>query len=201
MLPIGPFTETAGTFINTEGRVQSFTGCVEPLGEARPAWKVLRVLGNLLGLPGFDFDSADAVKREVLAQGEIARKLDNRLRLSGPGRIAAPVEEGLQRIGEVPIYSSDPLVRRSPPLQKTKDAEPPVAWISAVLYERLGLLAGDFLRVRQGAAEVIVPVAVDSRMPHGCVRLAAARPETAGLGAMFGLVSVERVAAQRKVAV
>jgi NADH-quinone oxidoreductase subunit G len=111
------------------------------------------------------------------------------------------VEEGLQRIGEVPMYSSDPLVRRSPPLQKTKDAEPPVAWISSVLYERLGLLAGDFLRVRQDGAEVIVAVAVDSRMPHGCVRLAAARPETAALGAMFGQVSVERVPAQQKVAV
>jgi NADH-quinone oxidoreductase subunit G len=201
MLPIGPFTETAGTFINTEGRIQSFTGCVEPLGEARPAWKVLRVLGNLLGLSGFDYDSADAVKRELLGKGDVARLLDNRIALSGVGRIGAPVEEGLQRIGEVPMYSSDPLVRRSPPLQKTKDAEPPVAWISSVLYERLGLLAGDFLRVRQDGAEVIVAVAVDSRMPHGCVRLAAARPETAALGAMFGLVSVERVPAQQKVAV
>jgi NADH-quinone oxidoreductase subunit G len=201
MLPIGPFTETAGTFINTEGRIQSFTGCVEPLGEARPAWKVLRVLGNLLGLSGFDYDSADAVKRELLGKGDVARLLDNRIALSGLGRIGAPVEEGLQRIGEVPMYSSDPLVRRSPPLQKTKDAEPPVAWISSVLYERLGLRAGDFLRVRQDGAEVIVAVAVDSRMPHGCVRLAAARPETAALGAMFGLVSVERVPAQQKVAV
>jgi NADH-quinone oxidoreductase subunit G len=201
MLPIGPFSETAGTFINTEGRIQSFTGCVEPLGEARPAWKVLRVLGNLLGLSGFDYDSADAVKRELLGTGDVARLLDNRIALSGVGRIGAPVEESLQRIGEVPMYSSDPLVRRSPPLQKTKDAEPPVAWISSVLYERLGLLAGDFLRVRQDGAEVIVAVAVDSRMPHGCVRLAAARPETAALGAMFGQVSVERVPAQQKVAV
>ncbi|MGZ5231125.1 MAG: NADH-quinone oxidoreductase subunit NuoG [Burkholderiales bacterium] len=201
ILPIGPFTETAGTFINMEGRVQSFTGCVQPLGEARPAWKVLRVLGNMLGISGFDYDSADAVKREVLGDGDIARKLDNRIVLSALASVKAPVEEGLRRVGEVPIYSSDPLVRRSPPLQKTRDAEPPAAFVSPVLYERLGLRAGDFLRVRSEGAEIVVPVEVDSRLPHGCIRLAAARPETAALGAMFGTVTAERVAAQQKVAV
>jgi NADH-quinone oxidoreductase subunit G len=104
-------------------------------------------------------------------------------------------------VGEVPIYSSDPLVRRSPPLQKTRDAEPPAAFVSPVLYERLGLRAGDFLRVRSEAAEIIVPVALDSRLPHGCIRLAAARLETARLGAMFGTVTAERVAALQRVAV
>jgi NADH-quinone oxidoreductase subunit G len=201
ILPIGPFTETAGTFINMEGRVQSFTGCVQPLGEARPAWKVLRVLGNMLGISGFDYDSADAVKRDVLGDGDIARKLDNRIALAALAPVKAPVDEGLQRVGEVPIYSSDPLVRRSTPLQKTRDAEPPAAFVSPVLYERLGLRAGDFLRVRSEAAEIIVPVALDSRLPHGCIRLAAARLETARLGAMFGTVTAERVAAQQRVAV
>ena len=57
LLPIAPFTETPGTFVNAEGRVQSFHAVVKPLGETRPAWKVLRVLANLLGLPGFDFES------------------------------------------------------------------------------------------------------------------------------------------------
>ena len=62
LLPIAPFTETSGTFVNAEGRVQSFHGVVKPLGEARPAWKVLRVLGNLLGLPGFSFETSDEVR-------------------------------------------------------------------------------------------------------------------------------------------
>ena len=201
MLPIGPFSETAGTFVNTEGTVQSFAGCVQPLGEARPAWKVLRVLGNLLELNGFDQDSAEQVKREALAGAAVASRLDNRIAnpLSEP--ISAPIEHALQRIGEVPIYSSDALVRRSPPLQKTRDAEPPVAWMSAVLYQRLGLVAGDFLRVRQDGGEAVLPVAVDDRLPHGCIRIAAARPETAQLGAMFGNVTAERVASQQKVAV
>jgi len=200
MLPIGPFTETAGTFVNTEGRVQSFTGCVQPLGESRPAWKVLRVLGNLLGLPGFDYDSADAVTREVLGASNLDTAFDNRLAGDSLQPLGA-VADGLQRIGEVPIYASDPLTRRSPPLQKTRLAEPPVAWVSPVLYQRLALLPDDLLRVRQGGGEALVAAAVDDRLPDGCVRLAAARPETAGLGAMMGIVSVERVQTQQKVAV
>jgi NADH-quinone oxidoreductase subunit G len=201
VLPIGPFTETAGTFINTEGRVQSFAGCVQPLGEARPAWKVLRVLGNLLGLPGFDYDSADAVKREVLGEGDLAGKLDNRLSSAPLTTLDSSEVKGLQRIGEVPIYASDPLVRRSPPLQNTREGQPPLAWINPSLFARLGLLPGDFLRVYQENGEAIVRVGVDERVPEGCIRLAAARPETAQLGAMMGIVSAERVAAQQKVAV
>ena len=201
MLPIGAFTETAGTFINMEGRMQSFTGCVQPIGEARPAWKVLRVLGNLLGIPGFDYDSAEAVKREVLGDGEITARLGNRLAIASMAAVSAPVAEGLQRIGEVPIYSSDPLVRRSLPLQKTRDAEPPVACVSPRLYAQLGLLPGDLLRVSQAGGVVTVPVAVDDRLPEGCIRLAAARPETAALGPMMGSVTVERVAAPQRAAV
>ena len=69
LLPIAPFTETSGTFVNAEGRVQSFNGVVKPLGEARPAWKVLRVLGNLLGLAGFDYDSSEEVRDEIVQAG------------------------------------------------------------------------------------------------------------------------------------
>jgi NADH-quinone oxidoreductase subunit G len=201
ILPIGPFTETAGTFINMEGRVQSFAGCVQPLGESRPAWKVLRVLGNLLGLAGFDYDSAEAVKRDALGDGDLAAKLDNAAALLRLPTIDRPLEEALQRIGEVPLYSSDPLVRRSPPLQKTRDAQSSIASVSPILYERLGLIAGDFLRVRHERGEVVLPVTVDARLPHGCIRIAAARPETAQLGPMFGLLTAERVAGQQKVAV
>ena len=66
LLPIAPFTETPGTFVNAEGRVQSFHGVVKPRGETRPAWKVLRVLGNLLGLPGFEYETSEEVRDEAL---------------------------------------------------------------------------------------------------------------------------------------
>jgi NADH-quinone oxidoreductase subunit G len=201
LLPIAPFTETAGTFINTEGVVQSFQGVVRPLGEARPAWKVLRVLGNLLGLAGFDYDSSEEVRQEALGGRSMGALLDNHLLDVRVDAIAPPRVSGIQRIAEVPIHAADAIVRRSPSLQHTRDAAPAVAWMNRALFEQLGLREGDALRVRQGRGEALVPAAIDDRLPSGCLRLAAARPETAALGAMFGTVTAERVPAQQKVAV
>ena len=118
LLPVSPFTETAGTFVNCEGRVQSFNGVVTPLGETRPAWKVLRVLGSMLGLPGFDFDSIDDVRARLPAAADIAARLVQRdaRRASRNLRSAA---NGLERVADVPIHFADPLVRRAPSLQQT----------------------------------------------------------------------------------
>jgi NADH-quinone oxidoreductase subunit G len=202
LLPIAPFTETAGTFINTEGRVQSFGGVVKPLGETRPAWKVLRVLGNLLGLAGFDHDSAEDVKREALAgQEEINNKINNLYNYSDIGEVARAESGGLQRIAEVPIYAADAIVRRAPALQKTRDAAAPVASMNRALADRLGLREGDQLRLRQGDGVAVVPYAVDDKLPADCIRLAVARAETAALGAATAGIGAERVAAQHKVAV
>src|SRR6185437_16186222 len=98
LLPVAPFTETSGTFVNAEGRVQSFHGVVKPLAETRPAWKVLRVLGNLLELDGFDFESSEEVREAALGDREtLAARLDNR---GVPSAAAAPVA-GLERIADV----------------------------------------------------------------------------------------------------
>ncbi|HEY7741618.1 MAG TPA: NADH-quinone oxidoreductase subunit NuoG [Burkholderiales bacterium] len=201
LLPTAPFTETAGTFVNTEGTVQGFEGVVRPLGEARPAWKVLRVLGNLLGLEGFAHDSAEDVRREALGGKHVEAMLDNHLKDARLDSIATPRAAGIQRIGEVPMHAADAIVRRSQTLQQTRDAAPPVAWMNRALFEQLGLREGDALRVRQGEGEALVNAAIDDRLPAGCIRLAAARPETAALGAMFGMVGAEGVPAQRRVAV
>jgi NADH-quinone oxidoreductase subunit G len=202
LMPIAPFTETAGTYVSTEGRVQGFNGVVRPLGESRPAWKVLRVLGNLLGLAGFGHNSADDVTREALGDGNMAGKLGNQLKQATLGTVApAPGGGGLQRIAEVPIYAADAIVRRAHALQHTRDAAPPVAWMNRALYERLGLRDGDSLRVRQGSGEAVLGAGIDDKLPADCIRIAAARPETAALGAMFGAVTAERVPAQQKVAV
>jgi NADH-quinone oxidoreductase subunit G len=201
LLPIATFTETAGTYVSTEGTVQSFQGVVRPLGEARPAWKVLRVLGNLLGLPGFGHDSAEDVRREALGGRSIVAMLDNRLLDVRVDAVAPPSASGIQRIGEVPIYAADAIVRRAGSLQQTRDGAPPVARMNRALFEKLGLREGDVVRVRQGAGAALVAARMDDRLPEGCIRLAAARPETAQLGALFGEIKVERVSAQQKVAV
>ncbi len=190
LLPIAPFTETSGSFVNCEGRLQSFNGAVKPLGEARPAWKVLRVLANLLGLPGFEHESSEAVRDEACPQGTIAGRLDNAL-LGVDIRLQAAAE-GLHRVADVPIYFTDPIVRRAPSLQKTRDALAPRAWMAPATLQRLGIAAGDRVRVRQGEGEAVVEAGSDDSLPAGCVRLAAGHRLTAELGPMFAPVNVER---------
>jgi NADH-quinone oxidoreductase subunit G len=191
LLPVAPFTETSGTFVNCAGQVQSFNGVVRPLGEARPAWKVLRVLGNLMSLQGFDYESSEAVRDETCAPGAVASRLDNRLNGLALA-VAAPRADGLERIADVPAYFGDPIVRRAASLQRTREALPPRAWMTSSLAGELGAKPGERIRVRQGDGEAVVEVGIDERLPPGCLRLAAAHRHTAGLGPMFGSISVER---------
>jgi NADH-quinone oxidoreductase subunit G len=192
LLPIAPFTETAGTFINCEGRAQSFNGVVRPLGETRPAWKVLRVLGNLLELPGFDYDTSEAVRDGLLGRAGAAPTAKLANELDWPiARIEASTQ-GLQRVAEVPIYSADPLVRRAPSLQQTADARPAHAAMNGATAARLGLTAGARARISQGGGDASLPVMIDERLPADCIRVPAALAATAGLGAMTGAIDVER---------
>lgn len=205
LLPIATFFETAGTFVNAEGRVQGFHGVVKPLGDARPAWKVLRVLGNLLGLEGFGQETADEVRAEALGTAAadpaaLAARLDNapvidvRAALASP---AAAVPAGaFERVADVPIYATDMLVRRAPSLQMTADARPPVAGLPAEAWERLGLSrsgAAAKVLVSQGEAAVVLPARLDPTLAAGCVRIAAGHPDTAALGAMTGAVTLDTV--------
>jgi NADH-quinone oxidoreductase subunit G len=191
MLPVAPFTETSGTLINTEGRVQCFNGVVKPLGDARPGWKILRVLGNVLALDGFSQMSSEQVRDEVLGQGgEFAGGLDNGLNGIAIALPAAP--QGLQRIADVPVNFSDAIVRRAPALQQTADAVAPAARMSEQTLAASGVAPGEKVRVRQGAGEAILVARADNNVPAGCVRVAAAHASTAALGEPFGPIFVER---------
>ncbi|MDH4189638.1 MAG: molybdopterin-dependent oxidoreductase, partial [Betaproteobacteria bacterium] len=194
MLPIAPFAETSGTFVSTEGRVQGFQAVVGPQGEARPGWKVLRVLGNLLGLAGFDYDSADQVRDDCLGTGAVAARLSNRIDVTRDAAVAQA--DGIQRIADVPIYHADALARRAPALQRTRDAQAPRAWMNAKLMKKLGVAEGQIVVVRQ-AGEARLAAALDEHLPDDCVRVAAGHPLTGGLGAMFGPVKLEKGAAQQ----
>jgi NADH-quinone oxidoreductase subunit G len=122
MLPIAPFSETAGTFVNMEGKAQSFNGVVKPLGQTRPAWKVIRVLGNLLGLSGFDQDNIEAVRADIAPDlnAFVAGKLNNHM--SGVKVDLATCAAAAQ-MRDVPIYAVDSITRRAPSLQLTADAK------------------------------------------------------------------------------
>ncbi len=198
LLPITPFTETSGTYVNAEGRVQSAHGVVKPRGDARPAWKALRVLGNLLGLAGFSFETSEEVRDEAL--GDVA---------TIPARLAAPRAEAgrnvptrmpmrpgaLERIADVPIYAVDPIVRRAPALQRTADARPPAVGIASELAAERGIVDGTPVRVSQGGAYVVLPARVDASLAANVVRVAAGHALTAALGPMFGTLTIDVVAA------
>ncbi len=192
LLPIAPFTETSGTYVNTEGRVQSFSGVVSPLGETRPAWKVLRVLANLLTLEQFDYETPEQIRAEIFPDGlQVSQYLNNAL-MNFDFDINASDRQGLQRIGEVPIYQADPIVRRAESLQLTHDALPPKAWVSTAVLESLGIVAGTQVKLKQGDEFVQLEVACDEKLPADCVRVACAHPKTVALGDLFGEIQVER---------
>ena len=191
ILPITPFTECAGTFVSIEGRAQSFQATIHPLGEARPAWKVLRVLGSLLGREEMQFDTIDEVRAASLGRLDIAKLLSNRISAVSASNFQV---SGIQRIADVPAYFADPLARRSPPLQKTREARPPRAWMNARLLAQLGVAAGQPVRVKSGSGEARLMAALDERLPEDCVRISAAHPTTAPLGAMFGALTLEKIA-------
>ncbi|MEO8152251.1 MAG: NADH-quinone oxidoreductase subunit NuoG [Rhizobacter sp.] len=191
LLPISPFSETSGSFVSAEGRVQSFHGVVKPLGDTRPAWKVLRVLGNLLGIKGFEFETSEEVRAEAL--GDVAA-LPARLNNSSSAStvLASVASQGFERIADVPIYATDSLVRRATSLQLTADARPPEASLPAALWAQLGLTAGASVRVSQGNAHAVLPARLDTSLAPTAVRVPAGHPATASLGAMFGPITVER---------
>jgi len=193
LLPIAPFSETAGTFVNCEGRAQSFNGTVKPLGETRPAWKVLRVLGNLLGLQGFDYETSESIRDEAIGKGntDLSAKLNNVAKLDLSVGSYAPAGQ-LERVADVPIYFTDALSRRSEPLQRTADANAPLVTLSKTVAEQIGVNAGDLVRVSQGSGSAVLVANVDARLPSNAVRVAAGHPAVAGLGSMFGSINVAK---------
>ena len=193
LLPIAPFSETSGTFVNCEGRAQSFNGTVRPLGDARPAWKVLRVLGNLLGLTGFDYETSEAIRDEAFGKGntDLSAKLNNKASLAPTAGSYAPAGQ-LERLTDVPVYFTDALARRSEPLQRTADANAPLVTLSKAVAESIGVKAGDSVKVTQGNGSAVLVANVDKTLPSNAVRVAAGHPAVAGLGAMFGSIQVEK---------
>ncbi|MBN9697078.1 MAG: NADH-quinone oxidoreductase subunit G [Zoogloea sp.] len=193
MLPVAPFTETAGTYVSCEGRAQSFYAVVKPRGEARPAWKVFKVIGDMLGLDGFSVDSVEAVRKRVLgADGSVDQsKLGNAVQ--GIEVKLGAASGKLERVADVPIYFADPIARRSAPLQQTSDAAEPQARVSKATLAQIGVDAGARVKVTAAEGAVVVTLVEDGGVADGCVRLAAAHVLTAPLGALNGEVSVERV--------
>ncbi|MBJ9753958.1 NADH-quinone oxidoreductase subunit NuoG [Burkholderia cepacia] len=193
LLPVAPFTETAGTYVNAEGTVQSFNGVVRPLGDTRPGWKVLRVLGSLLGLPNFEYETAEEVRLAALGDASVAGRLSNQTSVAPVRAAANAANGGFERLADVPIYHADALVRRAGALHLTAAAKAAnAAALPAALFDKLGLKEGDAVRVRQGERAVQLPAVRDANLAETVVRVSAATPAGAALGSLSGELVVEK---------
>lgn len=187
LLPTAPFTETSGTFVNACGRWQRFAAACAPLGETRPAWKVLRVLGNLCELSGFEYLSSEEVRAEVERETN-AVSMDNQLTWQCPAGLGSAGE--LVRIGDLPIYGSDNVVRRADSLQNTIHVASESAAMNAATAGQLGVSDAARIVLSQGDDEVSVELVIDERVPNNCVMLAASTSASSQLGAPYQAVTL-----------
>ncbi|MDY3331785.1 MAG: NADH-quinone oxidoreductase subunit NuoG [Pelistega sp.] len=192
MLPVATFAETSGTFINAEGRPQSFKGVVPAQGQARPAWKVLRVLGNVLHFSGFEQESSEQVRDEVIGSG-ISAKLNNKVTVLGQEVRRAPAATGLERVAEVAIYRTDAIVRRAESLQATEISRAPKARMNAATLSNLQVVDGDKVKVKSASGEGEFVVALDNNLADNTIRLAQGFEETVALGSAYAQLTVERI--------
>jgi NADH-quinone oxidoreductase subunit G len=192
ILPITPFTETVSTFVNAEGRAQTVQPAVKPLGDSRPAWKVLRVLGGLLNLDGFLYNLPEEVLGDALGDNYCTRLNNQSTANSVINGNLAPLD-GLERLADVNIYAGDPIVRRAPALHLTRDSKRGnQAGLSQKLFSELGLKEGDAVRVTQGDQSVDLPATLEANLAAGAVRISAGTLTSAKLGSMFGPVTVSK---------
>ena len=155
----------------------------------------MRVLGNLLEIAGFEQESVDAIRKEIAPdlQAFVNSRLNNTISAATATIEKSPA--GVERIGEVPIYATDALVRRASSLQKTADAKNAKRiFVASDVAGKHGLVEGTEVRITQGDASIMLQARLDKRLAKGCVRIAAALNETSALGPMFGTVTLEKVA-------
>ena len=188
LLPIGLYAETSGTYVNMEGVWQSFTGAVLPPGEARPAWKVLRVLGNGLALDGFEYMDSSEVCAELKAGASDASA--EVISYNSAGARFDWSGSGMSRIGYTPIYAVDPIVRRAPALQATQDARADGVRMCQADAQALSLDNGDEVEVRQHGNATVSQVVVDDAVPAGAAAFPAGVLAAVGLGPAFGPMEV-----------
>nr|VFJ56687.1 MAG: NADH dehydrogenase subunit G [Candidatus Kentron sp. FW] len=196
LLPIALFAENTGTFVNAVGKWQDFVSVVTPPGEAWPAWKTLHMLGDLLGLEGFGYSEVTEIRDELQTLVQDVgfprqrnewgsyEELNEEIR----GKVGT---QQLTRVGDIPIYAVDPLVRRAMSLQKTTDALECKVRINGNLAGLLGVRGEKLTSVHQDDCQKTLSIVVDDRVPDRCVWLPTGVSESVGLGANFGTISLE----------
>jgi len=187
LLPICPYTETSGTFINLDGLWQSFAGAAKPIGESRPAWKVLRVLGNLLEIDGFDYTSSSEVIDELKAQLQQA-SASNQTAFE-PKAVAA-ADDQLRATSGWPLYQADSLLRHAKPLQDSAANKPCALYLNQQMADRFSLQSGQSAVVEQDQQQLELTVSIDNTVADNEVFIPAGFAESAKLLDRFGAITI-----------
>ena len=192
MLPIAPFTETSGTYVNIEGAWQGFTASAKQYHDTRPGWKVLNRLGYLCEVSAFDYESSQQISNEVLqrvqhsAVYETMRSLPTQLALSSSS-------EQCTRISEWPLYRGDAIVRHAAPLQATGLGRKVGAYLHPDLAIKYQVSEGDSILVRQSeGAWVRLVVYLDEGLPVNSVMIPSGFSEVAELGSICGPIEIAK---------
>ena len=201
ILPVTPISESAGTYVNAMGDWQGFVPAVTPLGESRPAWKVLRVMGDFWEAQGCAYTSCEAILAEIQALREstvpavVAHKEN-----PPPAKAALLQGNALIRLAPTPLYAVDGITRRASALQKTQDANVAVVRIHSQEAAARGLVAGQSVWVTAARARsdhhITLPIEINDRVPLGTALIAASLPETYLLGAPFEMIELKATGSQ-----
>ncbi|MBM3348808.1 MAG: NADH-quinone oxidoreductase subunit G [Betaproteobacteria bacterium] len=193
ILPITPYTETIGSYVNMAGQVQTIQPSVRPLADARPAWKVLRALGSLLNLEGFLYNLPEEVYADAFAK-PVQNQLNNCFTATPEVQQQVQIAASLERLADQAIYSSDAIVRRAPALQRTRDAkDATMVGVGETLWTQLGLQAGDRVALTQNGHTVEASVLLQPDLADGVVRIATATELSSHLASMFGEVALSKL--------
>lgn len=196
MLPIGPFSETSGTFVNAMGHWQSFKGVAEAWEESRPGWKVLRVLGNLFDCEGFDYESSEKVREEVKNLCDIhALNSSSATWEDAIFSITQSEENIFSRIGEIPLYAGDSLVRRAKALQVAQtliEKNGSAVHIHPHAAEQLQIKEFETVILKQKEGRVRLPVVFDKRLPEKGVSVSGGIQATSGLSSLLGPIEIHK---------
>lgn len=186
ILPIAPYAETSGTYVNVDHQWQTCKGQIKPHGAARPAWKILRVLGNLLQCEQFDYASSEDVLNEIKLLA--VKNPDMQRQPYCPDGLPS-YQSGLTRVGEWPLYRSDMIVRHAEALQECAAADVVGIRVHPSTIERLNL-TGDTATVSQGEIKIRLPLIKDKRVAPDLVWIVNAMPETSDLGHAFDVITL-----------
>lgn len=190
ILPMTPFTENEGTFVNAEGTWQSFDAAGPAKGRSKPAWKIIRAMARAMKMNGFDYKSVNDIRDELKDKVESMTPYQ-----AQPVTLEKPpiMEKGLLRMGAFPAYCVDGIVRRAKSLQEAMRRVAAIG-LNQNEADKLGFNLGDRVTAIQGGTRVTLPIMIDNRLADGIVSIPMGFPETAGFGEVMAFIELEREA-------